>query len=253
MTTQVATKKSVKDILAAPNVKSRFEEVLGKKAPLFISSIITSVSLSKHLQDCDPVSVVSAASVAAALDLPINSSLGFAHIVPYSGKAQFQLGWKGFLQLAQRTGLYKTINAAIVYDGQIVSRDPFTGEMVLDASKKKSDAIAGYVCYFKLMNGFEKYFFMSHSEVTAHGKKYSKSFSQAGTPWQINFDSMALKTVVKLGIGKYGPMSVDIQRAVEVDGAVIKEDGTPDYIDVDGTEDPPAAEAPKRASEKAAQ
>jgi recombination protein RecT len=220
---------TLKALLSADSVKSRFTEVLGEKAPGFISSIISAVSMNNALKVCDPASVVSAAAVAATLDLPISSSLGFAHIVPYSGKAQFQMGWKGFIQLAMRSGQYRTINLAVVYEGQLINYDPFTGKTELDAFKKKSDVAVGYLLYFTLTNGYEKYFYMTKQECEAHGKRYSKSYSSG--QWAKNFDAMALKTVAKLGLSKYGILSIAMQKAVEVDQAVIGENDKPEYVD----------------------
>jgi recombination protein RecT len=222
-------------LLSAESIKARFTEVLGDRAPAFISSIISAVSMNNALKACDPGSVVSAAAVAATLDLPISSSLGFSHIVPYSGKAQFQMGWKGFIQLAMRSGQYRTINLSVVYEGQLIKHDPFTGSMELDASAKKSDVVIGYLLYFRLSNGYEKYFYMTRQECEAHGKKYSKSYSSG--QWAKNFDAMALKTVAKLGLSKYGILSVAMQKAVEVDQAVIGENEKPEYVDAKTAEE----------------
>jgi recombination protein RecT len=226
-----------KDPLAAllrqDSIKKRFEDVLGKKAAGFMSSIISATNANTELKKADPISIVSAAAVAAALDLPINPSLGFAHIVPYSGHAQFQMGWKGFVQLGMRTGQYKTINATIVKEGELVSRNKFTGEMAFDESKKTSDNTCGYVAYFKLMNGFEKWYYMSHEEVKAHGKRYSKSFANTKGKWQTDFDAMALKTVVKMLLSKYGVLSIDMQTAVQADQAIVRGEGEYEYPDAD--------------------
>ena len=215
------------------SIKRRFEDVLGKKAAGFMSSIISATSANKELKKADPISIVSAAAVAAALDLPINPSLGFAHIVPYSGQAQFQMGWRGFVQLGMRTGQYKTINAAVVREGELVSSNKFTGEMVFDETKRTSDKIIGYVAYFRLLNGFEKWFYMTMDEVRAHGKKYSKSFESGGGRWKNDFDLMALKTVLKMLMSKYGVLSIEMQTAFQADQAIVKEDGGFEYPDND--------------------
>jgi len=234
----MATQQSIKDsigksqlvqgdrletLLSRVDVKRRFEEILGKKAPAFISSIISATKANPQLKVCDPHSILSSAVVAATLDLPINPSLGFAHMVPYSGKAQFQLGWKGFVQLAIRTGQYKTMNAAEVYEGELKSWNRVTGEIDIDLNGKKSDTVIGYVAFFKLINGFEKYHYMTMAEVTAHAKRYSKSFGSQAGQWHLNFNVMALKTVIKLLLSKYGILSVDMQKALQADQAIVVE------------------------------
>lgn len=234
-------KKTVKDILASPEIRKRFEDMLGKKAPGFISSIISAVASNKALDDCDRGSVISAAAVAASLDLPINPSLGFAHIVPYKGKAQFQMGWKGYIQLAQRTGVYNRIEIVDVLEGEIVSQNKFTGDFIF--GEKTSDKIVGFMLYFKLNNGFEKYFYMTKDECLAHGKKYSQSFNSQFGKWKTDEDPMCRKTVVKMGLSKYGILSIDMQAAVTKDYAVIGQDGEvesyPDAIDATVSYDVP--------------
>ena len=228
--------ENLKSLLAKPAIRSRFEEVLGKRSAAFTSSIISAVSANKDLAACEPMSVISSAAVAAAMDLPISPGLGMAHIVPYNQKnsdvkvAQFQIGWKGFVQLAMRTGQYKTINLTSVLEGQLKKHDPFTGEMEFQA-EASSDKQIGYLLYFKLLNGYEKYFYMSHAQCLAHGKRYSKAFKKGFGLWVENFEAMALKTVCKLGLSKYGVLSVEMQKAIEMDQAAINEDGSPSYID----------------------
>ncbi len=226
---------TIEGLLKNVNIKSRFEEMLGRKAAGFMSSIISVTNQSKMLKTADPTTILSAAAVAASLDLPINPSLGFAHIVPYKDNkkgmtiAQFQMGWKGFIQLAQRSGKYETINVAIVYDGELVKYDRFTGRMEFDSTKRSSDKITGYVAYFKLLNGFEKYYYMTKDEAARHGRRYSKSYETG--QWTKDFDVMAMKTVVKMLLSKFGILSIEMQKAVELDQAMINEDGSPEYID----------------------
>jgi recombination protein RecT len=227
---------AISALLSQDVVKARFEQVLGKKAPGFMSSIISAVNSNSELKKADPMSVVAAAAVAASLDLPINPSLGFAHIVPYSGKAQFQMGWRGFVQLGMRSGQYKTINVCPVHEGELVESNPFTGEMVFDEKKRTADKIIGYVAYFKLMNGFEKYLYMTEDQVTAHGKKYSKSYENKNSMWQKDSQPMKLKTVLKMLLSKFGILSIEMQNAVQYDQATIKtiDGGAYEYIDNNG-------------------
>jgi recombination protein RecT len=227
---------AVKKLLDTPAVKGKFVDMLGgKRGAAFMSSISTAVSQNPSLQKCEPMSVISSAATAASMDLPINPSLGYAHIVPYGRSAQFQIGWKGFVQMAQRTGQYQTINTTPVYDGQLVERNPFTGDMTFQIDRK-SDTIVGYLLYFKLINGFEKYFYMTKQEVEKHGKKYSKMYQRGKGQWVDDFDGMALKTVVKMGLSKFGILSTEMQKAVELDQGVIDEEGNPQYVDNPKTE-----------------
>jgi len=236
---QKSSPQTLSALLSSQSIKERFNDILKDKAPAFISSILSVVNSNAALRDCDPKSIIGAAAIAASLDLPINSSLGFAHLVPYSGVAQFQLGAKGFVQLALRSGQYKSINYAEIYDGEFISWDRLRGEIVLDFKAKKSDVIVGYVANFTLLNGFEKTFYMSKEEITAHAKKYSKSFSNPKAQWQSNFNAMALKTVLKLLLSKWGILSTQMQTAVEHDQSAIDDTSEgPNYIDSTSYQDP---------------
>lgn len=221
--TNLAVETSLDSMLAAKSVRARFEDMLGKKAAGFLSSILSLVNTNQNLKVSDPKTILTSAAIAASLDLPINPSLGFAHIVPYSGKAQFQIGWKGLVQLAIRTGQYRTMNAAVVYEGELKCWNRITGEIEIDINGKASDKVIGYVAFFKLINGFEKYVYMTREEAEKHGKRYSKSFSSTSGRWQQDFDSMALKTVLKMLLSKYGILSVEMQKAIQADQSVVVE------------------------------
>lgn len=222
VTKQIAKRNegSIETLLQSSSVKKRFAGILKKKSAGFISSIVSAVKGNDSLALCEPGSVVSAAFIAASLDLPINPNLGFAYIIPYSNKAQFQMGWKGFVQLAMRTGQYQTINASLVYEGEIKSVDRVTGDITFDYDAKESDKVIGYVAYFKLRNGFEKKSYMSKEDAEKHGKKYSKSYTSKVGQWYLNFDAMALKTVLKLLLSKYGILSIQIQDAIQGDQVI---------------------------------
>lgn len=213
MTTELSPQARIKSLIETDGIKKRFEEVLGKRAPGFVSSIVSAYSMNKGLSECDPMSVIGAAMIAATLDLPINQSLGMAHIVPYKGVGTFQMGWKGFVQLALRSCQYKTINATPIYEGQLKSHNQFTGDMEF-VNERKSEKIVGYLLYFKLLNGFEKYHYWTKEQCETHGKRYSASYKKGFGPWVDMFDDMALKTVVKLGLGKYGVLSIQMQEAL---------------------------------------
>jgi recombination protein RecT len=228
--TAVQKQDPLKTALYSPGVKARFEEMLGKKAASFMSSIVSAVNANAQLKSCEPMSIIASASIAASMELPINSSLGLAHIVPYKGKAQFQVGWKGFVQLALRSGQYKTIHLTPIREGQIKFMNQFTGEIEFQA-EAASEKHIGYLLYFKLLSGYEKYFYMTAEQIHAHAKKYSASFKKGYGIWVDDFEAMALKTVCKLGLSKYGILSLEMQRAIEVDQAEIIEHGEPKFVD----------------------
>lgn len=235
--------KLVSNFLQSKSILDKFTSLLGDKAQGFITSIITIVNQSKELQNATHESIYTAALMAASLDLPLNQNLGFAYIVPYNNnkadlqEAQFQMGWKGFVQLAQRTGLYKNISATAILEGQIISDNPLFGyEFDFNV---KSDIVVGYASYFRLLNGFEKVFYMSIEDIQKHAKKYSQTYKSdkdwvvKKSRWSQDFDSMALKTVIKLLISKFGPMSIEMQKAIISDQSVIKNIDTMevDYVD----------------------
>lgn len=222
---------TVKGLLCKEDFKKRFNELLGKKAPGFISSVIN-VSNSPSLIGADPSSIVGSAVVAATMDLPIDPNLGFAYIVPYNDKnkgkvAQFQMGYKGFIQLAMRSGQYKTINATPVYEGDIKKFNRFTAEIEFNEENTDTSKVIGYLGYFRLTNGFEKYLYMTVDELEKHGKKYSQSYKSSksyvrdNSLWSTNFDAMATKTVLKLLLSKYGILSIEMQTALQADQGVI--------------------------------
>lgn len=216
--------KTVKGMLETPAFKKKFEEMLGKKAAGFISSIIAVTNSSNYLMKADPATVIGAAAQAAMLDLPINQSLGFAYIVPYKGAAQFQLGYKGYIQLAQRTDKYVDIGSATVYEGELETKNRLLGRF--EFGEKTSDKVIGYLAYFKLKNGFEKYLFMTIDEAQKHAQKYSQNYKGGTDKWGLaDFNVMAEKTVLKRLLSKFGPLSIEdvhMAQAVSNDGAVIR-------------------------------
>lgn len=204
-------------MLSTDNVKNRFNELLGKKAPLFISSIISVSKATKQMQQVaqtNPQSILSSAVVAATLDLPINPSLGFAAIVPYGNSAQFQLQYKGLIQLALRSGKMQKLTCSEVYEGEIKKYNKFRDDY--EFGDKTSDKVVGYMAYFKTNEGFEKYYYMTIEDVKKHAQKYSKSFSMPNGIWNTNFDAMAKKTVLKLLISKYAPLEVQSMNEMQI-------------------------------------
>ena len=232
-------KFTLQQLLSSAGIKKRFEELLDNSAPSFISSIFTIVNNNSKLKECSPNSVLGAAGIAAALKLPINPSLGFAFIVPYKGQAVFQLGYKGFVQLAMRSGQYRTLNSGSVREGQIKEIDFVTGEIT--RGEKISDEVVGYCAYMELLNGFNKSLYMTIDEIKFHAEKYSQSFAydiksgRKTSVWSTNFDAMAKKTVLKKLLSTFGIISIDQQSialatALQADQAVITDEGYR-YID----------------------
>lgn len=236
--TAVATTKSekvtLKSLLKSPAYARRFEEVLGKRAPQFLASII--VAGNRLGPDCDPMSIIGAAMIAATLDLPIDPNLGFAHIVPYRDKgqkvAQFQIGYRGYIQLAQRTGQYAGMNDAAINIEAFGGWD-MIGEPIIDWSKvDESKPVYGYVFAFRNVGGFIKVALWTKTRVEEHAKRYSKAFNSSTSAWKTNFDGMARKTVIANTLKRYGIMSVEINTALKTDQAVLRDlDSTPEFID----------------------
>lgn len=229
---------TVKNLLSQENVREKFKEVLKENAPSAMANLAIMVNNSAALSKCDPMTVISAAIIASSLSLPLDPNLGFAHIIPYGDKAQFMLGYRGYIQLAMRTGQYKTLNVSEIYEGELVSENRVTGRYVFNNKKKSSDKIIGYAAYFKLVNGFEKTLYWTVGDIEKHGLKYSQTYKRGGGLWKENFDAMAKKTTIKALLSKWGILSIEMQNAVRYDQGIIHdtESGTVEYIDNDPIE-----------------
>jgi len=207
-------------VLEDPIVQEQFKNALEENAPLFVASLIDVVSNDKVLQECSPKDLIREAFKAATLKLPINKGLGFAWIVPFREKGvpkpQMQIGYKGYIQLAQRTAQYRYINADIVYEGELKKADKLTGEIDLNG-EATGDKVIGYFSHIETTNGFRKTLYMSKAQVESHAKRYSKSFGQGYSPWKTNFDEMAMKTVTNALLKRYGILSVEMLGAFQGD------------------------------------
>lgn len=238
----------MKSVINAPSVQEQFQNALGEHKDAFVASLIDLFTGDKQLQTCKPALVIAEALRAATLRLPLNKALGFAYIIVFNNSVKnadgswskvptptFVPGYKGYIQLAMRTGQYRTINADFVYEGEMRKVSKLTGEIALDG-EKKSDKIIGYFCYFELLNGFNKTLFVSVEDMAAYALRYSPSFkgskkpsaealiklAQANQPsskvgWEGNFNDMALKTVIRRLLSKYGYLSVEMQNALSKD------------------------------------
>lgn len=245
--------QTLQQLISSPAIMSKLNGCLGneKKASAFVSSVISIANGNNYLRKANPMSVIGAAMVAATLDLPIVPTLGFAYIIPYGTSAQFQIGYKGILELAMRSGEFKNIIDEVVYEGQLISANKFTGEYDFDENKKTSDRMIGVMARFDLINGFSKTVYWTKEEIDAHAKKFSQAFRGGrNTPWTTDYESMAKKTVLKNLLAKYAPKSTAMQTAITFDQSRVNTNTdnvedidvdifTPEYVD----NEPQTAEA----------
>lgn len=285
-TDQAKKKMSLTAYLTNDAVKNQINQVVGgKDGQRFISSIISAVQTNPKLQECTNQSILSAALLGEALKLSPSPQLGYFYMVPYSNKngdlpeAQFQLGYKGYIQLASRTGQYRKLTVLPIKEGELVSFDPLNEEievnMIQDEVERENAKTIGYYAMFEYLNGFRKALYWSREKMLAHADHFSQAFSLKGDRykvsfadyeagkydpkdawryssfWYKDFDAMACKTMLRQLISKWGIMSIDMQTAYEADMAVIHEDGTKEYVDVvpNEVEDVPVSEPVAAAEE----
>jgi len=212
-------KMNMKELVKQDNVQTMLKSTLQDKASQFATSLVSIVNSNQSLKNVDQMSVINSAMVAATLNLPINQNLGYMWLVPYKGQAQAQMGYKGYIQLAMRTGQYKALNAVAVCEGELGSWNALTEEVEYNPEKKKSDKVIGYIGYFRLLNGFEKTVYWTKDQIESHRMQFSKMSSGKNPSgvWQSNYDAMAMKTVLKSLLSKWGPMSTDMATAIEHD------------------------------------
>ena len=231
---------ALKTFFESANVQNKIKELVGKNAATFATSVMQIANSNSMLKTADPMSILNAACMAATLNLPLQNGLGFAYIVPFRNnkekktEAQFQIGYKGFIQLAQRSGQFKRLVAIPVYKKQLLKKDFINGfEFDWEQTPEDGELPIGYYAYFKLVNEFSAELYMTHEEIDAHAKKYSQTYRTylekkakgqwAQSIWADNFEAMALKTVTKLLLSKQAPLSVEMQQAVLADQAVVKD------------------------------
>lgn len=241
-------------------VKNQINKVVGgKNGTRFVSSIVSAVQTTPALQECTNPSILSAALLGEALNLSPSPQLGQFYMVPFKNKkkgvteAQFQLGYKGYIQLAIRSGYYKKLNVLAIKEGELIRYNPLEEEievsLIEDDIEREETPTAGYYAMFEYENGFKKSMYWSKKKMLAHADKYSAAFSakslellEAGkipdsekwkysSFWYKDFDGMAMKTMLRQLISKWGIMSIDLQTAIDKDMAIIREDGTADYVD----------------------
>ena len=223
--------QKLNEMLQAPSVQSQFDQALGESKGTFISSLLSLYTSDTKLSECNPNEVIVEALKAASLKLPLDKNLGLAYVIPYNKKVgdewkpkpEFQIGYKGLIQLAMRSGVYKTFNADVVYEGELQSHNKLTGEIDL-SGERKSDKVIGFFAYLATLNGFEKTVYMSVEDATNHGKTYSKTFNFKSSTWQVEFDKMALKTVIIKLLKMYGQLSIEEQMILGSEDDPIKKD-----------------------------
>lgn len=221
----------LKALINNPTVQEKFRQVLKEKAAGFTSSVLTLVNNDNYLAQCEPQSILTCAMTAATLDLPLDKNLGYAYIVPFKNykngnrqEGQFILGYKGLIQLAMRSGQYRALNVAPVYEGELNGWNRLTETFDFDFSKKISDIVVGYVGYFELLNGFKKTVYWTKEEIENHRIKFAKGKNKAPSQvWIDNYDAMACKTVLRNLLTKWGLLSIEMLTVERVDEKVLKD------------------------------
>lgn len=249
--------------LTADAVKNQINQVVGgKDGQRFISAIVSAVNTNPALQECTNQSILSGALLGESLKLSPSPQLGQYYLVPFNDKnkgkvAQFQLGYKGYIQLAIRSGQYKKLNVLAIKEGELIRFDPLNEEievrLIEDEEEREQANTIGYYAMFEYTNGFRKAIYWSKRKMEAHALKYSKGYQakKGYTFWEKDFDGMAYKTMLRQLISKWGIMSIDMASAIDSDMAVINEDCTKDYVDNDATvfDMEPAQEATPQQSQ----
>lgn len=230
----------LKALMNTPTMKKKFEEVLHENANSFMANVMTLVSNDSYLADSDPMSIMSGALTAATLNLGLDKNLGYAYLVPFNQKnkqtqkwekkAQFILGYKGYIQLAQRSGKYKALNVIEVYEGEMKSWNRLTEEFEFDPNGRISDEVIGYVGYFELLNGFRKTVYWTKQEIETHriSNSKDKDKTRLSGVWASDYNAMARKTVLRNLLSKWGILSIEMQAATTSDEKVqqVQEDGS---------------------------
>lgn len=239
-----STLKRFNACISSDATQQYLQQVLHERKSSFVNNVVALVSNNANLQECVPMSLIYAALKATALNLPLDPNLGFAYIIPYKNnkkgvtEAQFQIGYKGLIQLAIRSGQYLILNVTNVRHGEFKGQNLLTGEIDMEmVPYRDSQPVIGYAAFFKLTNGFTKVLYMTVDKVKEHALRYSQTYSskndyiRQSSKWTTDFDEMARKTVLKLLLSKFGPLSVEMQNAIQNDQSVIDDQGEAQYLD----------------------
>ena len=243
LTKSKARKNPLAVYLSSDAVKDQINKVVGgKDGQRFITAIISAVNTNHALQECSNASIVSAALLGESLKLSPSPQLGQYYMVPFNDKnkgkvAQFQLGYKGYIQLALRSGQYKKLNVLAIKEGELIRYDPLDEEievkLIEDEVEREKAPTIGYYAMFEYLNGFRKTMYWSREKMESHALQYSKGYAakKGYTFWEKDFDAMAYKTMLRQLISKWGVMSIEMVTAMDSDLAVINDDGTKDYVE----------------------
>lgn len=204
-----------------------------KIAQKFVADITSVVANNPTLKNCDAGSIIAGGLMAQSLQLSLSQSLGYCYLVPYKDKAQFLVGFKGLIQLAQRTGQYRRLGVRVVHKGEYLGQDEFGDDTFKFSHDYDNEEVIGYYAYFELLNGFRKTLYMTKEQCEKHATKYSSSYKykKGNSLWETDFDTMAQKTVLKQLLSKWGVMSIELQEAVKSDQAVIHDKDNLEYVD----------------------
>lgn len=243
---------SLSAYLANDAIKNKINEVIGgANGQRFISAIVSATNNNEALKACSHNSILSAALLGESLNLSPSPQLGQYYLVPFKDKekgqvAQFQLGYKGYIQLALRSGQYKKLNVLAIKEGELIKFDPLKEEievnLITDEEQREKAETIGYYASFTYINGFEKAIYWSKAKMEHHAMKYSPGYAadkRKGTKWTFwskDFDGMAYKTMLRQLISKWGIMSIEMQTAIDGDMSVINEDGTRAYVENEPSE-----------------
>lgn len=260
--TPIPQGNSVKALLQNPAIQKKFNEVLKDKSSTFTSSLITLVNNDSYLADSEPMSIIAGAMQAAQLDLPVEKQFGFAYLVPFNEKnkqtgtwekkAQFMLGYKGYIQLAQRSGQYRKLTVDVLYEGELIYWDRFKEDLKYDMNAKTRDEVVGYFGHFELLNGFEKTVYWTKEQIEKHRIENNKAKDKRKLTgvWASNYDAMAQKTVIRNLLSKWGILSIEMQKGVLADDSVNDFDDSGEVNRVDVTdsfkEEPTQIEEPSK-------
>jgi recombination protein RecT len=236
--------KTIQSFLNVDKTKSYLEGILKERAPQFMTSLISMSNLTAGLTHCEPRSLMMCGLKAVSLNLPLDNNLGFAYAIPFKNndkgitEATFMLGYRGLIQLALRTGQFRSVNIIDIREGELKTWDALTEKLTIepieDEKARERAQVIGYAAMFKLSNGFEKVIYRKKDTILAHGKRFSKTFSRG--PWQSDQDAMCRKTLLKELLGRWAPLSTELMEGIKYDQSVIRQTDSgeeqPDYIDV---------------------
>ena len=241
----ISQKKPFTVMIQSDGYKKLINNTLGdpKRAAGFVTAITSAVATNPQLQECDAGTILSAGLLGETLQLSPSPQLGQYYLVPFNDRnrgckvAQFQLGYKGYIQLAIRSGQYKKLNAMAIKEGELISYDPLNEDievhLIEDEKERAAAPTVGYYAMFEYLNGFRKVIYWSKEKMEAHANQYSQGYRarKGYTFWEKDFDSMAIKTMLRQLISKWGIMSIEFQKAYEADMGVLRENQEPEYVD----------------------